>query len=188
MAGHKIDAFRILRIRALQNRVDIRQRCGRRHACGYWLDKEIGLHLQTSGTCLGVALEFLLDPLGRGSYPETLRDHLLIVGGERVAVLEGDQLFDRSLDALGGIAAVIARRNVFGEGNRVRDFARNAIEARRQPVPVQHRDEAGMKRRDTAGIEWNLFARLVACPENDRVTAKVENQRKGAPRLGILSV
>ena len=86
---------------------------------------------------------------------------------------------ERLAEAPGRIAIVIARRDVLGKRDRVRNLVGAPVEARRQVMRVEHRDQPLVQRGDAAGVERQLLARFVADPQHDGVTAEVESQREG---------
>src|SRR4051794_27703925 len=78
--------------------------------------------------------------------------------------------------AAGGVAAVFAGVPVVRERNRVRDFARTAVERRRKPMLVEYCNQPLMEGGDASCIQWHLLARFVAHPQDDRMPAEVERQ------------
>ena len=84
----------------------------------------------------------------------------------------------RVAQSLRRIAVVVPGRLVVGERHRIFDLVRNAVEGRRQSVPVEHRHEPGMKRGDAPRIEREFLAGSVAGPQHDRVAAEVEHSVK----------
>src|SRR5205814_4680564 len=84
--------------------------------------------------------------------PEVDRARLAREAGAK-AGKDRDYRCQRFAEAACGIAIIVARRLVLGERKRVGNFARSAIERRRQAMLVEDGDQAAMKRGDAAGVE-----------------------------------
>jgi hypothetical protein len=112
MAGDEDDPIGLLRIYSAQNRIDVRDLRGFGNSFCWLFEKRIGLNFEASTTIFGIAFEFGLDPLARGSDAFTRLDRIIILCGKSGSVSKADQFIDRLPDAL--------RRDLLQDGGNVR--------------------------------------------------------------------
>ena len=100
VAGDQHDAFGIFRIGALQDRINIGDYGGLRNPVGGIFGEAVGLDLEATAASARVAFEFGLDPLPRRADAVAGLDRIRVLGREREAGLETDQLLDVGLNPL----------------------------------------------------------------------------------------
>ena len=129
VAGDQHDAFGIFRIGTLQDRINIGDYGRLRNPVGGVLGEAVGLDLETAAASARVAFEFGLDPFPGRAYAVAGLDRIRVLGREREAGLETDQLLNVGLNTLrrdlgqgGGDLRVRGRRGRLRRG-RLRDGA-----------------------------------------------------------------
>ncbi len=100
VAGDQHDAFGTLRIGALEDRINIGDDRGLRDPLRGVFGEAVGLDFEAAPAGARVAFEFALDPFPRRADAVAGLDRVGILGGEREAGLEADQLFDVGLNPL----------------------------------------------------------------------------------------
>ena len=100
VAGDQHDAFGILRIGALQDRINIGDDRGLRNPLRGVFGEAVGLDFEASAAGARVAFEFRLDPFPRRADAVAGLDRIRILRREREAGLEAHQLFDVGLNPL----------------------------------------------------------------------------------------
>jgi hypothetical protein len=98
--GDQHDAFCILWIGTLQNRINIGDYCGLGNPVDGLFGEAVGLDLEATAAGVRVAFEFRLDPFPGRAYSVAGLDRIRVLGREREAGLETYQLLDVGLDAL----------------------------------------------------------------------------------------
>lgn len=83
-----------------------------------------------------------------------------------------------AMQALRAVGPILAGSNILRKRNRIGNFIRLAMKARRQPVRIEHRDQRLVKRRDATEVERKLVDLAVAAMQDDRMARQVEGQRK----------
>src|SRR5437868_760788 len=105
MTCDQVNALGSFRVSAFEHGVNVHELCGLGDAPAGGLNKIICTNLQTSTACVGVALQFRLDPLARSANAFAGSARFRIGGGEGTAISEADQLFYSGLNLSG--------RNIF---------------------------------------------------------------------------
>ncbi len=100
VAGDQHDAFGILGVGALQDRINIGDDRGLRNPLRGVFGEAVSLDFEASATGARVAFEFGLDPFPRRADAVAGLDRVGVLRGERQASLEADQLFDVGLNPL----------------------------------------------------------------------------------------